>query len=1015
MILPDNIGKHVKTDKNMPNYEAIISELQSKICILETENSRLKALLDQSGIPYFPEEKSAGTNESLKPDPDQGARIIQVPVTRTLANRFFSYFWGRMDVYSKRSQSKKTGKAGYYPQCDNFWTDICPRKTGAKMQCRNCLHRVWTKLKIEQIEAHLRGNKPDGSDVIGIYPLFSDGTCRFLVFDFDNHEKGAEAEDYANTDTDWIKEVDAMRAICRTLEIPILTERSRSGRGAHIWIFFDRPIEASLARTFGFALLDKGAESVNMTSFRYYDRMIPAQDSLSDENSLGNLIALPLQGRALRDGNSAFIDESWNAYPDQWKALFSTDRLTRGGINVCMEKWGFTHTPEETAPEQDKTDSVKPWDKSTAFQKSDISGEMQITLADKIYIKKTNLKPRLQNQIRRMARISNPQFFRNHAMGLSNYANARYIYLGEDEENYISIPRGLMGELTDRCKVAGISCKIDDQRSSGKRVNASFTGELRENQKIAVKELLKYDCGILSAATAFGKTVVCSKIIAEEQVSTLILLESSALIEQWEKALSSFLKIQEELPTYKTKTGRIRTRKSAIGVIRGSKDTSTGIIDIAMAGSLCKNGNFHERFSEYGLVLVDECHHSASDTLRSVLMNVRAKYVYGVTATPLRGDGLEKINYMLLGNVRYRYTSKQRAEEQGIRHLVIPRFTRTVCPHGLDKLQVNDAYKIVRGSEVRNRQIETDVRSCVASGRTPVILTKYKEHAGLLYEHLEKCADHTFLLTGDRTKRQQREIRAEMDTVRPEETMILIATGQLIGEGFDFPRLDTLIMGTPVAWKGIVEQYAGRLNRDYPGKKDVRIYDYVDAHIPVFDRMYVKRLKAYKRIGYMLYTKETTAKQDANSIFDADSYLPVYEEDLKEAEKEIVISSPTLARNKVQKAIALLKERQESGVKITIVTWHPDVYKYGRDENRIELMEDLRNAGFHIALMQNDCERFAVIDNQIVWYGSINLLSKEDIEDSIMRVHSADIAAELLEMTFGKGSDNPEEYGLPIK
>jgi hypothetical protein len=259
-----------------------------------------------------------------------------------------------------------------------------------------------------------------------------------------------------------------------------------------------------------------------------------------------------------------------------------------------------------------------------------------------------------------------------------------------------------------------------------------------------------------------------------------------------------------------------------------------------------------------------------------------------------------------------------------------------------------------------------------------------------------------FLLTGAKSKREQKELRAEMDKVLPDTTMILIATGQLIGEGFDFPRLDTLIMATPVAWKGLVEQYAGRLNRDYEGKTEVIIYDYVDVHIPVFERMYQKRLKAYKRIGYKLFSGDVERKQEADAIYDIDTYLFIYEKDLQEADKEIVISSPYMSRNKVIKLIRSLKEKQESGVKVTIVTLHPNVYRYGRESHRVELLELLRTAGFHIELVEEDCKRYAVIDKEIVWYGSINLLSKEDVEDNIMRVVSKEIAAELLEMTFGK-------------
>lgn len=975
-------------------------ELKERIYELENENSYLKSLLEQAGISYtLPVDVKPDTKIF---DPEQGKRIIPIEITYNHARRFFSYFWGRMDVFSKRYQNKTTGKTGYFPQCDNFWRwGICPKASGNKIKCKDCNYRAWTKLEASHIEAHLRGIRDDASDVIGVYPLFPDGTCRFMVFDFDNHSKGAEANHFANVDDTWKEEVDSVRKICTMNGIPTLVERSRSGMGAHIWIFFDGPVAATLVRRFGFALLEKGAEVVNLKSFRYYDRMLPAQSEIASDE-LGNLIALPLQGQALKSGNSAFIDENWNAISDQWNALFSTKRLSKQRMEKLLAEW---NTPNgEEVPSVLVNDETKPWDRKTEFDRADVDGALHVVLSNQIYICTENLKPRIQNQIRRLAAFLNPTFFKNNAIGLSNYAQSRFIYLGEDDNGYICIPRGLLDKLEEQCRKSNIEIQMEDKRCAGRSVATCFTGELRQNQKKAIKELLGFEYGILSAATAFGKTVTCSAIIAEKKVSTLILLESSALVEQWEKALNTFLTIDEELPEYHTKTGRVKKRKSLIGVIQGSKDTSTGIIDIAMAGSLFKKGEPHPRLKEYGMVLVDECHHSASDTVSAVLKVVTAKYVYGVTATPYRGDSLDKINYMLLGPIRYQYTAKEKASEQGISHLVIPRFTRTVCPHGREKMHVNDAYELIRNNDIRNEQILEDIRKCVIDGRTPVVLTRYTEHAANLYERAKAYADRVFLLTGTKSKKEQKSLRAEMNAVTADESMILIATGQLVGEGFDYPRLDTLIMATPVAWKGIVEQYAGRLNRDYDGKENVQIYDYVDYHIPVFDRMYAKRLKAYKRIGYQLYVNSSSEKQESNAIFDSETYAPVYERDLQEAKNDIVISSPTLGKNKVYRMIHLLQKRQEAGVMITIVTWHPDAYMYGREEHRIELMEELHNTGFNIELMEEHCEHYAVIDNEIVWYGSMNLLSQDDVEDNIMRVVSKEIAAELLEMTFHKGN-----------
>lgn len=366
----------------------------------------------------------------------------------------------------------------------------------------------------------------------------------------------------------------------------------------------------------------------------------------------------------------------------------------------------------------------------------------------------------------------------------------------------------------------------------------------------------------------------------------------------------------------------------------------------------------------------------------------------------MRSDGLEKIGYMLLGNIRYRYTAKDRAKEQGIEHLVYPRFTRVAYPRS-QEMHINDAYMLIRDNEIRNEQIVADVKKCIDHGRTPVVLTRYKEHAGLLSERLEAYADNLFLLCGDKSKKELQKVREQMEKVPADETMILVATGQMVGEGFNYPRLDTLIMATPISYRGIVEQYAGRLNRDYAGKKNVVIYDYVDSHIDKFDKMYGKRLKAYKQIGYQICTNVSAEKQEAGAIYDFESYHEVFERDLQEAEKDIIISSPRMNRKKVYRMISLLKERQEAGVKVAVVTWHPDCYKYGKSEVRMELLEQLRKTGFEIQLMEEGCEHFTVVDQKIVWYGNMNFLSKEDMEDNLMRVVSGNIAAEIMEMTFG--------------
>ncbi len=878
------------------NIEAYnLDSLRRLVRSLQDENKRLKQQLDKANIPYETENMFAGKIENTQEyDPDQGGRIQNQFITRELANRYFSMFWGRTDVYAKRG-----AKGGYFPQCNNRWDNrLCPKQQGEKQSCEVCEHREWTKLTPEKLMNHLLGMKEDGSDVLGVYPLLEDGTCRFLVFDFDNHEKDAEQTDFANMDEEWHEEVDAIRMMCELNGITPLVERSRSGRGAHVWIFFKKPISASLARNFGFLLLDKGSASINLKSFHYYDRMYPSQDTAS---GIGNLIALPLQGGALKNGNSAFVDKNWNAYPDQWDVLLNrTEKLGNDEIERLMAKWqGELSQTTGISAAVTIQNRPKPWKKKVGFIKSDVVGKMHIVLGDGIYVDTLNLMPRLQNQIRSMAAFDNPIFYKNKRLGYSNYNNFSAVYMGKDVDGYIAIPRGL----------------------------------------------------------------------------------------------------DEEPPFYKTKTGREKRRNSVIGILHGNKNTLTGIIDVAMIGSMYSKGKFNKRINSYGMVIMDECHHAGSATATQVLQKVNARYVYGVTATPKRGDNLEKIIHMLLGPVRYSYTAKERAIEQGIAHYVYPRYTRVIDTRE-DRGDINGAYALIGNSTVRNDMILEDTRACVKDGRTPVILTRYKEQAKYLYENLQKGADHVFLFYGDNSDKENSSIRQRLKEVSEDESLILVATGQKIGEGFDYPRLDTLMLAAPVSFEGRLEQYIGRLNRDYEGKKEVIVYDYIDSHIRVFDNMYVKRLRTYKRTGFELIANGVLAKQNVNAIYDSGSYMDVFEQDIVESEKKIIVSSPEITEDKVDRFLCLVKARQEAGCKVMVITTEPQNIAYGSPEFCQRLIDTMRESGIHVIIKENVEEHFSVLDDELVWHGGMNLLGKEDVWDNLIRVRSAQIAAELLEIAL---------------
>ena len=975
--------------------------LKTRIYMLENENRLLKQRLDEAGISYADIVGGAENRTSIDAfDPNQGARIKKFEVTDRTASIFFMMFCrGRKDVYDLRYSNPISGKTGYYTQCQNIWKPGCHRKTQDGVSCKNCDLLSYRPLGLNEIKAHLLGDDPNGNDVVAIYPMLENNMCQLLVFDFDNHAKGAEQNDYANEDNAWKEEVNSLRQICKNLGIDAVVERSRSGQGAHLWIFFKEIISARLARKFGYTLLEKGAESVNLKSFKYYDRMVPTQDVLP-EGGLGNVIALPLQGRALKSGNSAFVDENWNAYENQLEILGGAKRLTKQEIEDYLAVWNKSESTYS-----DNGDEA-PWKKQNLINAGEIEGVVNIVLSNRIYIDSSGMSNMAKRQIRRMATFSNKQYFQNQAMDIPNYDESRYIYLGADEGKYIIMPRGLLEELIKRFDASGIKYKIEDKRSLGRAIDVSFRGELRESQIPAVEMMMKNETGILHAATAFGKTVVCCDMIAKKKVSTLILVDRADLMNQWLKRLDEFLDIKEEMPEYKTKSGQIRKRKSLIGNLQGAHDSLTGIVDVAMIRSLKKKDGFHPMLTNYGQVFFDECHHAASDSAIEVLQAIEAKYVFGVTATPKRGDGKEKINEFLLGPIRYRFTAKDRAEEQNIDHLVFPRFTRTVKTHRLSKTPYgNDAYELIRNNDTRDEQIIRDVIESVKSGRTPVVLSKYVDHAKRLAEKLDNYADRLILLTGANGTKARKVQVDELNDVKDNESLILVGTGSLLGEGFDYPRLDTLFMATPISGENVVEQYVGRLNRDYDGKENVIVYDYVDCHIPKFDKMYAARLKAYKKIGYELCINVDGEKQQANAIYDINNYAETYWKDIEEARTNVVISSPRLNTQKVKRIIDNLEERQELGIKVTIVTWHPDAYKYGRDDVRMELLEELRKAGFEIKLVSDNCEHYAVIDNEIVWYGNVNLLSKEDAEDNLMRVCSKEIAAELLEMTFAASEE----------
>lgn len=961
-----------------------IGLLRKIIRNLEKENKLLKKLLKENNISFnvsnIEEEK---LEDNINYDLDQGGRIIDRYISDDMAKHYCGMFWGRIDVYAKRGR-----KGGYFPQCKNRWNDLCPIQTGKTKSCiKDCPNKEWSKLDLSIIKNHLYGYKEDGSDVIGIYPLLQDNTCRFIVFDFDNHE----SDDLENKD--WIKEVNIVRNICKENNIKALVERSRSGKGAHIWIFFNKPIKASIARTFGYLLLEKGSRSTDITSFEYFDRLYPNQDT---SDNLGNLIALPLQHKALLNGNSAFVDENFNAYEDQWNELFNnTKKYSIEEINEYIRIW-----QSELSMDEDNisfgyiNERIKPWRKNYKFDKDNVIGELDITLSNGIYIDELNVMPRLLYQIRSLATFDNPVYYKNRNLGLSNYNTSSYVSLAKEENNYINIPRGLKDKLIEKLEEANIEYRINDERISGKHINASFNGELRDEQSLAAKDILTYDEGILEAATAFGKTVVSSYLITNRKISTLVLIQNKSLLKQWIEELNKFLIINEELPEYKTKQGRVKTRKNIVGELSGSKDTLTGIVDVAMIQTLANKDNKNEILDNYGMVIFDECHHAASSTAIDVLKEIKAKYVYGVSATPNRSDRLEKINYMLLGPIRHTFSAIDKNRIMKIKHYVYPRYTRVIDNYS-SKENINTAYSLIATNDVRNEMIINDVIKCIELNRTPLVLTREKEHAKYLYDRLKEEIDNVYIIYGDNKEKENEEIRSKLRNVGDDTKYVLIATGSKVGEGFDLPRLDTLMLAAPVSYEGRVKQYLGRLNREYKNKEDVILYDYIDMHMKLFNNMHFKRLKTYKKVGFLI-RNDISNKQDVESIYDMNNYLEVFNRDLQESNSKIVISSPELIESKVNTFIGVVKDSQERGIDIKVITTSVDDISIGSVDSVMNSLMLLRNIGIEVIENDDINECYAVIDDELIWYGRMNLLGKDDIHDSMIRFIDKEIASELM-------------------
>lgn len=699
----------------LKKYRTVLSENES----LKNENFRLK---EQLGII---EQKNVVEEEIIQIKLIPG--INQTSEPKEKISLLLSLFGGRTDVYAKRWQNK-TGKSGYAPVCLNEWKhDLCGKPT---IKCADCSHKSYAILDENVIEEHLRGNI-----TIGIYPMHLDETCSFLAIDFD--------------DAGWEKDIIVLRSTCKEFGIPVAIERSRSGNGAHAWFFFEEKISAVLARKFGTALLSFAMNKRHEITFKSYDRFFSNQDTLP-KGGLGNLIALPLQKSARKHGNSVFIDNNFKPYADQWEFLGDIKKLSEDEIEKLLI--GLCHGNELGPLKRDDEEAQKPWETNRVvlkLTKDEFPTMVTVVRANMLYIFKDGFSSRALNNMKRLAAFRNPEYYKAQTMRLPIFNIPRIISCSDETPEYLCLPRGCEEDLISLFNEFKVNTEWMDEVNCGRKIDVSFHGNLREEQQLAVNELIKYNNGVLSATTAFGKTVVAAQLIAERKVNTLVLVHRQQLLTQWKSRLAEFLHINEELPVLEKKRGR-KKHRDLIGQIGAGKNTLSGIFDVAVMQSLNSRGEVKEYVKNYEMVIVDECHHVSAFSFEQILKNVNAKYIYGLTATPTRKDGHHPIIFMHCGPVRYKVDAKKQAEKRPFEHYVIPRFTGLRMP--LDKddkgLSIHEVYAEIVSNEARNQLIMDDVIKNYESGRNSLVLTERTAHVELFAKRLGEKIPNVIALTG---------------------------------------------------------------------------------------------------------------------------------------------------------------------------------------------------------------------------------------------------------------------------
>jgi len=742
---------------------------------LREENARLRQILTKHNISISPVEPAG------RP-PIKAAEVLSREDRKEQAQKritlFRSLFRGREDVYARRWESSD-GRSGYMPAAEKDWKAINRSRPEDRKKVDQKTRKFFP-LTDTVIENHLLGK-----ETIGVYPLLPDETCWFVAVDFD--KKTWQADSLAFMDT------------CRELNVPASLERSRSGNGGHVWIFFDRAVPAITACKLGCVILTQTMERRHQLGLDSYDRFFPNQDTMP-KGGFGNLIALPLQAAPRKIGNSVFIDSDFRPYPEQWGFLSTLERMpmvvAEDIVAEAQRKGDLVGVRISITDDEDKQD---PWTLSPSRKRLErpIEGPLpefvHIVRANLVYVEKRDLPSAMLNRLLRLAAFQNPEFYKAQKMRLSTYAKPRVIACGQDFAQHLALPRGCLPEVLALLKAHQIRPETQDKRFAGTPIEAEFQGELRPLQLEAVSKIIQHDEGILCAPTAFGKTAIAAWLIANRKINTLVLVHRQQLLDQWHERLAMFLNLPAK----------------SLGQIGGGRMDRTRHVDIAVIQSLHRKDEVKDFVAEYGQVIVDECHHISAFTFEQVMKQVKAKYIVGLTATPTRKDGHHPIIYMQCGPARFSMSPRTMTETSPFEHKVIPRYTEFRTRPELTDVTIQDIYAALVDDVARNEMITADLIRAVETGRSPLLLTGRTEHLQYFAANLESAVKHVFVLKGGMGKKQRRTTAEALACVAEGEPRVILATGSYIGEGFDDARLDTLFLAMPISWKGTLQQYVG--------------------------------------------------------------------------------------------------------------------------------------------------------------------------------------------------------------